>query len=50
MSDLIENCLVLVKGNEEIDEPQRAHIRDLLIRLKPAIVTRNQLVHERWFP
>ncbi|MET9654599.1 hypothetical protein ABZZ44_30615 [Streptomyces sp. NPDC006460] len=50
MSDLIENCLVLAKVNEEISDDQRAEIRDLLTALKPAVVTRNQLIHGLWVP
>ncbi|MFI5637221.1 hypothetical protein ACIA8H_07310 [Streptomyces goshikiensis] len=50
MNDLIETSLALVKANEEITEAQRAEIRGLLLRLKPAVVIRNHLVHGLWVP
>ncbi|MEU8640384.1 MULTISPECIES: hypothetical protein [unclassified Streptomyces] len=50
MSDLIETCLILTKVNQEIKEDQRTEIRETLSALKPAIVTRNHLVHGLWYP
>ncbi|MFJ2199375.1 hypothetical protein [Streptomyces violaceusniger] len=49
-SDLIENCIALIRANGEITEQVRGGGLELLRSLKPLFAQRNNVVHAPWFP